>query len=144
MHSRARSVSGMLVMAVRWDFADLQNQLDGIIRNIAIYLTVATVLGPFSTLEPFSVASSTSSALSSAGMAKCGPVGHVRPPACFLRAATIDIIPYGIISMLQLCVAYIAVAHYKITLIKNDLQGLSCWPSLLLSLLFRNVTQSCQ
>ena len=29
VHSRARSVSGTQVMAARWDFADLQNQLDG-------------------------------------------------------------------------------------------------------------------
>ena len=66
VHSRARSVSGMQVMAASWDFAYLQNQLDGIVRNNAIYLKVATVLGPFSTLDPFSAASSTSSALSSA------------------------------------------------------------------------------
>ena len=66
VHSRARSVSGTQVMAAGWDFADLQNQLDGIVRNKAIYLKVATVLGPFSTLDPFSAASSTSSALSSA------------------------------------------------------------------------------
>ena len=66
VHSRARSVSGTQVMAASWDFADLQNQLDGIVRNKAIYLQVATALGPFSTLDPFSAASSTSSALSSA------------------------------------------------------------------------------
>ena len=53
-------------MAAGWDFADIQNQLDGIVRNKAIYLKVATALGPFSTLDPFSAASSTSSALSSA------------------------------------------------------------------------------
>ena len=93
MHSRARLVSGTLVIVARWDFADLQNQLDGIVRNKAIYLKVATALGPFSTLDPFAVASSTSSALFSAGMAKCGPLRRVRPPACFLRAATIDIVP---------------------------------------------------
>ena len=57
-------------MAAGWDFADLQNQLDGIVRNKAVYLKVATVLGPFSTLNPFSVASSTSSALSSACFSK--------------------------------------------------------------------------
>ena len=66
-HSRARSVSGMQVMAAGWDFVDLQNQLDGIVRNKAIYLKVATARGPFSTLDPFSAAaSSTSSAFSSA------------------------------------------------------------------------------
>ena len=92
MHSRARSVSGTLVIAARWEFADLQ-KTDGIVRNKAIYLKVATALGPFSTLDPFSAASSTSSALFSAGMAKCGPVRRVWPPLCFLRAATIDIVP---------------------------------------------------
>ena len=66
VHSRARSVGGMQVMVAGWDFADIQNQLDGIVRNKAIYLKVATALGPFSTLDPFSAASSTSSALSSA------------------------------------------------------------------------------
>ena len=66
MHSRARSVSGMQEMAGGWDFAELQNQLDEIVRNKAIYLKVANALGPFSTLDPFSAASSTSSALSSA------------------------------------------------------------------------------
>ena len=67
VHSRARSVSGTQVTAAGWDFEGIQNQLDGIlIRNKAIYLKVATVLGPFSTLDPFSAASSTSSALSSA------------------------------------------------------------------------------
>ena len=66
VHSRARSVSGTQVMAAGCDFADLQNQLDGIVRNKAIYLQVATALGPFSTLDPFTAASSTSSALSSA------------------------------------------------------------------------------
>ena len=66
VHSRARSVCGMQVMAAGWDFADRQNQLDWIVRNKAIYLKVATALGPFSTLDPFSAASSTSSALSSA------------------------------------------------------------------------------
>ena len=66
MHSRARSVSGTQVMTAGWDFADLQTQLDGIVRNKAIYLEVATVLGPFSTLDPFSAVSFTSSALSSA------------------------------------------------------------------------------
>ena len=63
VHSRARSVSGTQLMAAGRDFADLQNQLDGIVRNKVIYLKVATVLGPFSTLDPFSAASSTSSAL---------------------------------------------------------------------------------
>ena len=43
-----------------------------------------------------------------AGMAKCGPAGRVRPQRVF--------------NVLQLCVAYIAVAHYKIRLIKK-------WPS---------------
>ena len=66
MHSHARSVSRMQVMAAVWNFADLQNQLDGIVSNKAIYLKVATALGPFSTLDPFSAASSTSSSLSSA------------------------------------------------------------------------------
>ena len=66
MHSRARSVSGTQVMSVGWNFADLQNQLDGTVRNKAIYLKVATALGPFSTLDPSSAASSASSALSSA------------------------------------------------------------------------------
>ena len=65
VHSRVRSVSGKQEMAAGWDFADLQNQLDEIVRNKAIYLKVDTALGPFSTLDPFSVASSTSSALSS-------------------------------------------------------------------------------
>ena len=64
VHSRARSVSGTQLMAAGWDIADFQNQLDGIVRNKAIYLNVATALGPFSTLDPFSAASSTSSALS--------------------------------------------------------------------------------
>ena len=66
VHSRARSVSGTQLMAAGWDFADIQNQLDGIVRNKSIYLKVATALGPFFTLDPFSAASSTSSALSSA------------------------------------------------------------------------------
>ena len=66
VHSPARSVSETQAMAAGWDFADIQNQLDGIVRNKAIYLKVATALGPFSTLDPFSAASSTSSALSSA------------------------------------------------------------------------------
>ena len=66
VHFRARSVSGTHVMAAGWDFADLQNQVDGIVRNKAIYLKVTTALGLFSTLDPFSAASSTSSALSSA------------------------------------------------------------------------------
>ena len=66
VHSCAMSVSGTQLMAAGWDFADLQNQLDGIVRNKAIYLKVATALGPFSTLDPFSAVSSTSSALSSA------------------------------------------------------------------------------
>ena len=66
VHSCARSVSGTQLAAAGWDFADLQNQLDGILRNKAIYLKVATALGLFSTLDPFSAASSTSSALSSA------------------------------------------------------------------------------
>ena len=43
VHSRARSVSGTQVMAAGWDYADLQNQLDGIARNKAIYLKVATL-----------------------------------------------------------------------------------------------------
>ena len=64
MHSCARSVSGTQVMAAGWNFADLQNQLDGIVRNKAIYLKVATALVPFSTLDPFSAASSTSNAFS--------------------------------------------------------------------------------
>ena len=42
VHSRARSVSGKQEMAVGWDFADLQNQLDEIVKNKAIYLKVAT------------------------------------------------------------------------------------------------------
>ena len=68
VHSCAKSVSGTQVMAAGWDFADLQNHLNGIVRNKAIYLKVhvATALGPLSTLDPFSAASSTSSALSSA------------------------------------------------------------------------------
>ena len=66
VHSHARSVSGTQVMAATWDFEDLQSQLDGIVRNKAIYVKVATVLGPFSTLDPFSAASTTSSTLSSA------------------------------------------------------------------------------
>ena len=33
MHSRARSVSGTQVMAAGWNFADIQNQLDGIVRK---------------------------------------------------------------------------------------------------------------
>ena len=70
VHSRARSVSGTQVMAASWNLADVQNQLDGIVRNKAIYLKVATVLGPFSTLDPFSAASSTSRALSSACFSK--------------------------------------------------------------------------
>ena len=65
VHSRARSVSGTQAMAAGWDFADVQNQLNGIVRNKAIYLNVATLLRPFSTLDSFSAASSTSSALSS-------------------------------------------------------------------------------
>ena len=64
VHSRAGSVSGTQLMAAGWDIADLQNQLDGIVRNKAIYLNVATALGPFSTLDPFSAASSKSSAFS--------------------------------------------------------------------------------
>ena len=66
MHSRARSVSRTQVMAAGWDFADLQNQFDEIVRNKAIYLKVATARGPFSILDPFSAASSTSRSLSSA------------------------------------------------------------------------------
>ena len=66
VHSCARSVSGTQLMAAGWNFADIQNQLDGIVRNKAIYLKVATVLGSFYRLDPFSAASSTSSALSSA------------------------------------------------------------------------------
>ena len=65
MHSRARSVRGTQVMVAGWDFADIQNQLDGIVKNKAIYLKVATALRSFNTLHPFSAASSTSSALSS-------------------------------------------------------------------------------
>ena len=64
VHSRARLVSGMQVMAAGWDFADIQNQLDGIVRNKTIYQKVATVLRQFSTLDPFSATSFTSSALS--------------------------------------------------------------------------------
>ena len=66
VHSRVRSISGTKVMAAGWDFADLQNQPDGIVKNKAIYLKVATALGSFSTLDPFSAVSSTSSTLSSA------------------------------------------------------------------------------
>ena len=66
VHSRARLVSGTQLMAAGWDFVDLQNQLDGIVRNKAIYLKVATALDSLSTLYPFSATSSTSSALSSA------------------------------------------------------------------------------
>ena len=66
VHSRVWSVSGKQEMAAGWDFADLQNQLDEIVSNKAIYLKVATALDPFSTLDPFSAASSTSNALSSA------------------------------------------------------------------------------
>ena len=65
MHSRVRLVSGIQVMAAGWNFEDVQNQLDGIVRNKAIYQKVATALGPFSTLDPFSAASFTSGALSS-------------------------------------------------------------------------------
>ena len=65
VHFRARSVSRTQVMAAGWDFVGLQNQLDWIVRNKAIYLKVATALDPFSTLDPFSADSSTSSALSS-------------------------------------------------------------------------------
>ena len=61
MHSRARSL-----MAACLDFAVIQNQLDGIVRNKVIYLKVVTALSLFSTLDPFSAASFTSSALSSA------------------------------------------------------------------------------
>ena len=55
-HSRARSVHGTQLMAAGWDFAetkallviwedaDVQNQIDGIIRNKAIYQKVATVM----------------------------------------------------------------------------------------------------
>ena len=49
VHSRARSVSGTQEMAAGWDFVDLQNQLDEIVRNKAIYLKVATTLSSFST-----------------------------------------------------------------------------------------------
>ena len=35
VHSHTRSVSGTQVMAAGWNFADLQNQLDGIVRNKA-------------------------------------------------------------------------------------------------------------
>ena len=66
VHSRARSVRGTQVMAAGWDFVNIQDQLDGIVRNKVIYQKVATALGPFSTLDPFSAASSTSSSLSSA------------------------------------------------------------------------------
>ena len=40
VYSRMRSVSGTQVIAAGWDFADIQNQLDGIVRNKAIYLKV--------------------------------------------------------------------------------------------------------
>ena len=33
VHSHARSVSVTQLMAAGWDFADIQNQLDGIVRN---------------------------------------------------------------------------------------------------------------
>ena len=66
VHSRAKSVSGTQVMPAGWNFVDIQNQLDGIVRNKAIYLKVTTALDPFSILDPFSAASSTPSALSSA------------------------------------------------------------------------------
>ena len=66
VHSCVWLVSGTQEMAAGWDFADLQNQLDEIVRSKAIYLKVATALDPLSTLDPFSAASSTSSALSSA------------------------------------------------------------------------------
>ena len=66
VHSRAWSVNGKQEMAAGWDFADLQNQLDEIVSNKAIYLKAATALDPFSTLDPISAASSTSNALSSA------------------------------------------------------------------------------
>ena len=78
VHSRARSVSGTQVMAAGLDFGDLQNQLDGIARNKAIYLKVATTLGPFSILDPFSAASSTSSAISSACFFKASPGTQTR------------------------------------------------------------------
>ena len=44
-------------MAASWDFEDIQNRLDGIVRNKAMYLKVANALGPFYTLDPFSAAS---------------------------------------------------------------------------------------
>ena len=44
VHSRARLVSGTQVTATGWDFVDIQNELDRIVRNKAIYLKVATVL----------------------------------------------------------------------------------------------------
>ena len=66
VHSCTRSVSRTQVMTASWDIVDIQNQLDGIVRNKSIYLKVVTALGPFSTFDPFSAASSTSSALSSA------------------------------------------------------------------------------
>ena len=62
VHSCTRSVSGTQVMAAGWDFADIQNQLDEIVIKEQ-NLKVATALGPFSTLDPFSAASSTLSAL---------------------------------------------------------------------------------
>ena len=36
VHSRARLVSGTQVMAAGWDFANIQNLIDGIVRNKAI------------------------------------------------------------------------------------------------------------
>ena len=36
VHSRARSVSGTQLMTASWDFVDLQNQFDEIVRNKAI------------------------------------------------------------------------------------------------------------
>ena len=51
VHSRAKSVSGTQVMAAGWDFVDIQNQLDGIVRNKAIYLKVTTALDRFSILN---------------------------------------------------------------------------------------------
>ena len=83
VHSCVRSVSGTQLMAAGWDFAEtnallgiwgdanIQDQLNGIVRNKAIYRKVATVLGPFSTLDPFSAASSTSNTLSSTCFSKC-------------------------------------------------------------------------
>ena len=58
VHSCARSVSKMQVMVTSWDFVHVQSPLNGIVTDKAIYQKVACALGPFSTLVPFSVASS--------------------------------------------------------------------------------------